>query len=146
MNGDGVLDSGDVVFGKTVADSDGSYTFGNLPDSSDWIVAVDTGGTFLSGAAQTTQLLTSGVAPFSISGANVSGVDFGYTKPPTYALVSAVWAGPGRVEWTTSAEIGTLGFYLLRWDEQTSSWLAVNPDHGARRRRDERWPLRGRRS
>ena len=126
LDSDGALDLEDVAFGSTVSAADGSYSFTNLPDTSAWIVVADTTGTFLEGAFQTTQSGTLGVEPFSLAGANRTGLDFGYTKPPTYALVTGFHAYPnGVVEWTTTTEVGTLGFLAWRWDQQASDWEPI---------------------
>ena len=77
MNGDGLLDSGDVSFGTISTAPNGDYLFTNLPDGSDWIVAVDTTGTFLHGGTQTTQVASLGVEPININAANVTDADFG---------------------------------------------------------------------
>ena len=130
LDGDGVLDPSDVLFGTTTTGAGGSYSFAGLPDGSDWIVAVDTGSTFLSGAVQTTQLATSAVEPVSIAGANRSNVDFGFSKPPTQVLLTRFETfdagGVVQVEWETSGEYGTLGFDLYRGEG--NDWVLVNQD------------------
>ena len=127
LDGDGVLDPTDPTFGVTTSAADGSYSFPNLPDLSDWIVVVDAAGTFLSGGTQTTQTATSGVQPVSINGSNRTDQDFGFTKPVTFALVTsfdAYQAGGGvELEWTTASEDGTLGFWLFRFDQE---WVQIN--------------------
>lgn len=49
---------------------------------------------------------------------------------PTHTLVSSfetyATAGGVTVEWTTAAEAGTVGFELLRFDEQAREWVHVN--------------------
>ena len=121
LDGDGALDPTDPTFGVTSSAADGSYSFPNLPDLSDWIVVVDAAGTFLSGGTQTTQTPTAGVQPVSINGADRPNQDFGFTKPVTFALVTSFEAydasGAVELQWTHR---------LGRWHR----WLLALPAGG----------------
>ena len=60
-------------------------------------------------------------------------VDFGFHPPiPTLASIGEVspkWVnGEAVVSWTTISEIGTLGFYLWRWDESSAMWKKVTEE------------------
>ncbi len=122
LDGDGVLDPTDPMFGtqtsKATTPNLGSYQFTGLPNGTDWIVVVDTSGSFLDGAIQTTQLATASVEPVSISGANSPNHDFGYSRPSTDALVSEFETKRGprgvQVEFQTASEVGTVGYWLYR--------------------------------
>ncbi len=134
MNGDGVLDETDPLFGvvtsQTTSPGLGYYEFTDLPNGTDWIVVVDTSGSYLDGAIQTTQTATGGLEPVAIAGANSPNHDFGFTRPSTDALVSDfdVTLGPAgvQVEFATASEVGTVGFWVFR--EYGSEWTRVNDD------------------
>ncbi len=129
LDGDGVLDASDPLFGSTTSAADGSYTFAGLPANSDWIIAVDTTGTFLAGSQQTTQTGTAAVQPVAIAAANVPNQHFGFTRPATEVLLTRFEArlqsGGAVVEWETASENGTLGFDLYR-AAPDGSWVRVN--------------------
>ena len=129
LDGDGVLDATDALIGTTIAAIGGLYSFSNLPDG-DYIVSTNTGSSFLTGGSQTTQLVTAGVQPASIAGAPSVNNDFGFTLFATLAVISRfdsyIDGGQVIVEWETSSEVGTLGFYLHRWDPSLESYVQVN--------------------
>lgn len=128
LNGNGILDRADPLIGTQVSIVGGAYQFNNLPDG-DYIVVANATGTFLDGSRQTTQLGSSAVQPVTLSGANSTDNDFGFTRRATVVLVSGFSASvdEGRVvvEWRTAAESNAAGFYLYRFDETTgeAQWL-----------------------
>ena len=129
LDGNGQLDPGEPQIASTMTDAAGDYIFTNLPDG-DYIVTADAGNSFLAGKRQTTQSLTAGVEPVTLAGADSTDHDFGYTTGFTLALISefGAYMDGGRlvVEWTTASEVGTVGFYLYRWDGYTDDYTQVN--------------------
>jgi hypothetical protein len=155
LDADGVLDVTDPRVGVLTSDATGGYAFSNLPSGS-FIVAVDVTGTFLQSSFQTTQLLTGGVQPVTLAGANSTGNDFGFNITATLVSLTrfdaVVDGGRVVVEWVTASEIGTLGFYLFRWDPALRRYVQVNdtllpglrvPQGGLYRLADENAPRRG---
>ncbi len=155
VDGDGVLEVTDPRIGVTSSAANGSYAFSNLPDGN-YIVAVDVTGTFLASSFQTTQLTTAGVQPVSLSGVNSTTNDFGFNVAATLVTITSfdsyVENGEVVVEWVTGSEVGTLGFYLFRWDETSRRYLQVNdallpglmaPQGGRYRLVDEGAPRQG---
>jgi uncharacterized repeat protein (TIGR01451 family) len=129
LDADGVLDITDSRIGVLSSDVNGDYDFSNLPDGS-YIVAVDVTGTFLQSSFQTTQLLTGGVQPVTLAGADSSGNDFGFNLAATLVTLTrfGAYEDDGRVvaEWVTGSEFGTLGFYLFRWNPDERGYVQVN--------------------
>ena len=113
LDGDGELDPGEPRIDSTVAAADGSYLFEDLP-AGDYIVTVDAGGSFVDGAAQTTQTLTAAVEPVTLAGVDSIDNDFGFTRSATLALVVDVGLCPSGdgLCWRTAAEAGTAGFQV----------------------------------
>ncbi len=155
LDADGVLDVTDPRIGLLSSDVNGDYDFSNLPDGS-FIVAVDVSGTFLQSSFQTTQLATGGVQPVTLAGADSNGNDFGFNITATLVSLTRfdAYQEAGRVvvDWVTGSEIGTLGFYLFRWDPALRRYLQVNdsllpalrvPQGGLYRLVDETAPRRG---
>ncbi len=126
LDGDGVLDVGDPQIGFLLLDATGNYVFDNLPDGN-FIVAVDVAGTFLASSFQTTQVATAAVQPIALAGANSPGNDFGFNISATLITVmhfdAYEDAGQVVVEWVTGSEVGSLGFYVFRWDATTATWV-----------------------
>jgi uncharacterized repeat protein (TIGR01451 family) len=156
LDGDGVLDATDPRIGLLATDASGNYAFANLPDGS-FIVAVDVTGTFLQSSFQTTQALTGGVQPVVLSGASSSGNHFGFNITATLVTLTRFDAyeenGKAVVEWVTGSEVGTLGFYVFRWDPASRAFVQVNdtllpglrsPQGGLYRLVDETAPKLGR--
>ena len=91
--------------------------------------------------------MTTALSLLSVSAASaaIDTIDVGFNAPiPTYALVSSfkAYINTGNqvvLEWTTSSEIGTIGFLLERLNEQSGRYQAVtrellpgmfSPPHG----------------
>jgi uncharacterized repeat protein (TIGR01451 family) len=131
MDGDGIIDPSDPLIGTTVSDSNGDYVFTDLPDG-DYLIEFDPSATFLDGLTQTTQQTTPqiGIEPATIAGADVVDQDFGCWTPPTAVLVSSFSAEIGGggvvVRWETASEVGTMGFYLYRWDGEADAYTLIN--------------------
>jgi len=155
LDGDGVLDPTDPRIGVQSSGLTGGYSFSNLP-SGRFIVTVDVTGTFLQSSFQTTQLLTGGVQPVTLAGADSNGNDFGFNLAATLVTLTrfGAYEDGGRVvvEWVTGSEVGTLGFYLFRWNVDTREYVQVNdsllpglraPQGGRYRLVDEGAPIRG---
>ncbi|MEM9598078.1 MAG: SdrD B-like domain-containing protein, partial [Acidobacteriota bacterium] len=124
LDGDGVLDPTDALIDSQPSTSGGTYLFTNLPPG-DYIVAVNGTGTFVDGAIQTTQLLTSNVEPVTLLAVDSTDNDFGFNRPATWVLVTGLRSyglgGHVVVEWETGAEIGSAGFYLYRLEADGSA-------------------------
>jgi uncharacterized repeat protein (TIGR01451 family) len=72
-----------------------------------------------------------GQDPVNLAGGNVGNVDFGFKKPiPTLVSISDFRAynekGRMKIEWSTSSEIGTAGFFIFRLDEKTGNYKQIN--------------------
>jgi uncharacterized repeat protein (TIGR01451 family) len=129
LDGDGVLDVTDPRIGVLSSNASGGFSFANLPDGK-YIVAVDVNGTFLASSFQTTQLATAGVQPIQLVSANSTGNNFGFSAAATLVTITRFDAyydsGQAVAEWTTATEVGTLGFYLFRWDPAAKRYVQVN--------------------
>ena len=131
-DGDGVF----TIYATTTTAPDGSYVFVDVAASGDdlapfeYVVQVDTTGTFLAGSIETEP----GTLAHVISLGTTDSIDndFGYTKAATLVLVSEVrsfWSrGEVVVEIETASQIGSIGFWLWRLDAETGDWLQVNDD------------------
>ncbi len=131
MDGDEAVDPQDPVFGTAESQPDGDYEFAGLPGGgSQWLVQIDVTSTPVSGGVQTTQADSGGLEPVTLVSANEVGRDFGYTTSPTHALVTSfdVFDEGGQVvaEWKTTSEVGTVGFFLYRWEETAGEWSRVD--------------------
>ncbi len=127
---------------------DYNYLFTGLPEATmadlgTWLVEVDNTGTFLSGAAQTepvtgpsqpaaqreTTILASNAGDMT-PGVGGREVDFGFFRPPTLVVItdtrSVLDGGEVAFEFETVSQIGTVGFFLWRFDDETGSWVQVN--------------------
>ncbi len=155
LDADGILDITDPRIGLLSSDLNGDYAFSNLPAGS-FIVSVDVSGTFLQSSFQTTQLTTAGVQPVTLAAADSNDNDFGFNITATLVTLTRFDAYPdgGRVvvEWITGSEVGTLGFYLFRWDSSLRRFVQVNdsllpglraPQGGRYRLLDEGAPATG---
>jgi uncharacterized repeat protein (TIGR01451 family) len=147
-NADGIIDAGEngfegvtvelldgsTVVASTSTDSNGDYSFSGLTPITYTVRITDTFGV-LSGYEATYEFDTfppfDGEASADLSGGDLTGADFGYNKPDvTLATISSfrAYEDKGRVviEWTTSSEIDTAGFYLFRLDEPTGNYTKIN--------------------
>ncbi len=133
-----LLTAGGVVVSTTTSAADGSYSFVGLPAGTYTVQITDTSGV-LSGY-ETTFERTEGALAASYNGQEtvtlgptVTNVNFGFYRGTilvTRALVASFRAydhhGAVAVEWTTGSELGTVGFFLERWDEREARWVPVN--------------------
>ncbi len=123
LNGNGLVDPTDAIFGTTMSAVDGTYSFTNLP-AGNYIVTSDVSSTPVAGDTQTTQTATFGVQPVDLTGGNTSstGNDFGYfqqpvTTPVTLSSFMATVIGADlSITWTTETEVGNVGFFLYADD------------------------------
>ncbi len=127
LNSNGEIDAEDPRFGQVITPANGYYAFTSLPGGTKWIVTSQVTNTVVSGGVQTTQTTTGGKEPVELQPVrNSTGHDFGYTTSPTLALITSFKAydeGDVVVEWTTSSELGTLGFQLYR--TSGGEWVPV---------------------
>ena len=127
-----------VVVGTTSTAADGSYSFVGLPAGTYTVRVSDTNGV-LTGAETTFERTELGLAPsyngqeVVILGPTTSNVHFGYyrgniqvTRVVIASFVARDVAGAMALEWKTTAEVGTVGFYLKRWDEGEGQYKSVN--------------------
>jgi hypothetical protein len=134
---------GDVLLATTVTDANGEYSFGSLPNNTYRVVVTDENN-ILRDMALTTPATTGDSVV--INNGNQAGIDFGYDYPtPTYAAIASFaayldGAGNTTLEWTTSSELGTIGFMVERLDRKTGKYQKVSrnlltarlaPPHGA---------------
>ena len=130
---------------------DFNYSFEGLPEMLDpatadlgtWLVEVDNTGTLLSGANQTepatgpaqpaaerttTILDSNDVDP--TPGVGGREIDFGFFRPPTLVVISdtrSVLDGGGvAFEFETVSQLGTVGFFVWRFDTESGDWIQVN--------------------
>ena len=132
--------SGSAVVATTMSASDGTYSFVGLPAGTYTVRVTDATGV-LSGF-QTTYERTEGALAASYNGeetatlsggGSVTDLNFGYYnpfRPLTLAVVSSFGAssesGTVVVHWETSAEIGTIGFELFRYDPESRHYVRLN--------------------
>ncbi|CAK8715848.1 hypothetical protein GMJAKD_05000 [Candidatus Electrothrix aarhusensis] len=146
-NNDGKVDAGDQLLqvttssdgttdvdGDTVNDPKGSYYFGpvngatGLPPGHYLVVIGD--GDELNGYRLTTG--STNPRDVTIVNADITDADFGLAPiVSTYAVFSSFKAYVNAkkqtvLEWTTASEIGTIGFFLERLNEQSGTYQAVN--------------------
>ena len=125
-----------VTTGSIAGHSAGYYEFAGLPSGSYKIVVTDDYGV-LDGFDTTYEVSEGALAgsynseqDVDLNSGNVANVNFGYNYPkPTYLLLLSFdgFEVDGRmvVQWETAAEIGTIGFDLLR-QENDGSYVRVN--------------------
>ncbi len=146
--GNGVLDPTDPLLQTTVTDANGFFGF-YLLAGGPYVLDIDA-ATLPASTAMTTDNLE--MAVFAGLGFEDPGNDFGF-ESTTMALISdvVVYADGGVpvVEFTTSSEVGTLGFFLARWDYDSQDWQILNEDMlpavgaaqgGTYRFADRAWP------
>lgn len=130
------LMQGAVVISSTTSASDGTYSFNNLVSGTYIVKITDTNGV-LSGLTTTYEKTEGTTSPFNsqetvnLTSGNQTGINFGYKQPtPTLVTLSSFRAyednGKLLVEWKTSSELNTAGFYLFRLDESTGDYIRIN--------------------
>lgn len=130
------LMQGGTVINTTTSAANGTYSFNNLVSGIYTVKITDTNGV-LSGFTTTYEKTEGTTSPFNsqetvdLSGGNQTGINFGYKQPtPTLVSLSSFRAyednGKLLVEWKTSSELNTAGFYLFRLDESTGDYIRIN--------------------
>lgn len=130
--------SAGLVVGTTTTDATGAYSFPGLPAGTYTVRVTDTSGV-LTGYETTFERTEGGLAaPYDgqetvTLGPGVANVDFGYyrgSSQPTRAVISSFVArdvaGAVALEWTTASEVGTVGFYVQRWDERQDRYVDLS--------------------
>ncbi|MBI5633652.1 MAG: DUF11 domain-containing protein [Nitrospirae bacterium] len=150
LDADGVVDGGesglagvtvDILSGSTVVatvttDSSGSYSVPGLASGIYTVRITDITGV-LTGFDPTFEYGVGTGGPFDnqasvdLSGGDIPNVNFGFKEPtPTLVTLSdfSAYTDNGRfvIQWTTSSETDTAGFYLFRLDEQTGRYRQIN--------------------
>jgi uncharacterized repeat protein (TIGR01451 family) len=134
------LVSGGAVIGTTVSAPDGSFSFDGLAPGTYTVRFTDVNGV-LSGF-QTTFERTEGALAGGYDGqetativaSSITDVNFGFYNPfrITLAIVTSFTAhdesGSVVIQWETSAEIGTIGFELFRFDPQAERYVRQNDE------------------
>ncbi|MBX7186324.1 MAG: carboxypeptidase regulatory-like domain-containing protein [Vicinamibacteria bacterium] len=133
-----LVNSVGVVVGTATTAANGSYSFTGLPAGTYTVRVSDTNG-ILAGAEPTFERTELGLAASYngqetvVLGPTTTNVNFGYYRGNalvTRAVISTFVAreveGGVAVEWTTASEIGTVGFYLKRWDDARNRYVDVN--------------------
>jgi hypothetical protein len=126
LNGNGVVDAGEPLWGVAVTESDGTYSFDNVPPGN-YIVDVTDESGVLTGYQTTSDAPTatdSKPDPYAVEivDADVLNADFGFvrveggvitTTPVSLSYFLATGEG-GNVhfEWSTATEVGNVGFFL----------------------------------
>ena len=133
-NGDQTLDPTEPLLGTTTTSGGGAYTFYGLLAGDYFVVVTDDNGE-LDGQLHTDGIPdtdnNSQVTPYPVAMAgNVVHADFGFDPTPTRVFLSSfnafAQAGNVVVQWTTSAELGTLGFYVYREDPIAGRFVKLN--------------------
>ncbi|MFZ3138771.1 MAG: C25 family cysteine peptidase [Thermodesulfovibrionales bacterium] len=130
------LMQGGTVLSSTTSASDGTYSFNNLVSGIYTVKITDTNGV-LSGLTTTYEVSPPPPPPYDgeetvdLTSGNQTGINFGYKQPtPTLVTLSSFRAyednGKLLVEWKTSSELNTAGFYLFRLDESRGDYIRIN--------------------
>ncbi len=128
------------VIATTTSAADGSYSFQGLPAGTYTVRFTDVNGVLT--GFQTTYEKTEGPLAGSYDGreiavlpggGSINDLNFGFYNPfrfLTLAVVSSFEAhdesGSVAIRWETSAEIGTVGFDLFRYDRQGQRYVQLN--------------------
>lgn len=150
LDADGVIDGGegglggvtlDILSGSTVVgtvttNASGVYTLPGLASGIYTVRITDTSGiltnyepTFEYGVG--TGGPFDNQAPVDLTGGSIATVHFGFKKPtPTLVTLSDFSAYKDSdtfiVQWSTSSEMDTIGFYLFRLDERSGKYRQIN--------------------
>ncbi|MFC1851632.1 C25 family cysteine peptidase, partial [candidate division CSSED10-310 bacterium] len=117
-----------TLLATTLTDANGYYLFDGL-DAGDYVVSIN------SASLPPSYVLTTGNEPLSITLAadeDNTDADFGYwyNPTPTLAVISSFKAysvgSQVVVEWETTSEFGTVGFYLFRRENERQLYQPVN--------------------
>ena len=122
----------------TLTTTSGTTASGIAYSATSYTVRVTDNDGVLSGYSATYEDTEGTTSPFNgqetvdLSSGNQTGINFGYFKPvPTLVILSDFRAytedGKVRVQWTTSSEIDTAGFFLFRLDESTGEVQTDQP-------------------
>jgi hypothetical protein len=127
-----IVDASSVVIRTLITDASGNYSAAGLPSGTYTVRVTDTLGV-LTGYQETFEPdgTLNAQESLNVAGGNALNVNFGFRKPsPTYATIASFAARDDGsqvvVEWTTSSEVGTLGFYLYRVNPTSGRYRQVN--------------------
>ncbi|MBI5076232.1 MAG: DUF11 domain-containing protein [Nitrospirae bacterium] len=150
LDADGVIDGGesglagvtlDILSGSTVVgtvttNASGVYTLPGLASGIYTVRITDTSGVLIDYEPTFEYGVGTGgpfdnQAPVDLTGGSIATVHFGFKKPtPTLVTLSdfSAYKDKGRlvVQWTTSSETDTAGFYLFRFDGKSGSYRQIN--------------------
>ena len=134
-DGDQTLDPTEPLLGTTTTDMSGLYTFYGATDGNYVVVVTDDnnvleGFLWTDGLDDTDNYSQVTSYPVTVSGGNVNYADFGFEHLLTLAVISSFEAyeqnGQVVLTWETSSEVGTVGFYVKRLNEDTGTFKVVN--------------------
>lgn len=133
-----LVNSSGLVVATTTTAADGTYSFTGQAAGTYTVRVTDTNGV-LTGAETTYEKAEGGLAgayngqETVVLGPTVTDVSFGFyrgnalvTQVVISSFVARDVSGAMALEWTTASEIGTVGFYLKRWDDRKDRYVSVN--------------------
>lgn len=155
LDADGVIDGGESLLADVTlevrrncpalctlvtavtTDASGAYSVAGLVNDNSYTVRVTDINSVLTGYDPTFEydVGTAGPfdnqAPMDLTSGNVINVNFGFKEPtPTLVTLSDFSAYNDKkrfvVQWSTSSETDTAGFYLFRLDEKTGRYRQIN--------------------
>ncbi len=133
FNHDGDFDDADENFIDQAVASGANQVSFNIPNSLPTGTAVEFFTRFRIYPSRPTLLSSTGAAldaTFQVMAGEVE--DHRWSANVTPAIISSFSAraigNSVAVEWTTASEVGTVGFFLLRWKHDTSEWVPVNDE------------------
>ncbi len=133
-DGDGVQDPTEPLLHTATTDANGLYLFQGLTADHYLVIVTDEnnvldGHTLTDGVDDTNDESQDQPYAVSTNPQSVDYADFGFEGPTRVFLTSfSAYEDSGQVvvEWETASEIGTLGFYLDRLDEDTGKYVRIN--------------------